>query len=210
MNRDFWLKTWVNNDIGFHRNEVNPVLVQHFGELALPKSSRIFLPLCGKTHDIEWLLAGGYGVVGVELVELAVEQLFDDLDMQPKISKIGTFKRYNARNITIFVGDMFDLTPELLDAVDAVYDRAALVAWPKDMRAKYTTHVTNITVQAPQLLVTYRYDQTLTQGPPFSISKKEIDDYYGRFYNISLIKSADVRGGLKRKYTATKDIWMLR
>ena len=38
----------------------------------------------------------------------------------------------------VFVGDFFDLTNSLLGAVDAIYDRAALVALPPDMRQAYT------------------------------------------------------------------------
>ena len=36
------------------------MLVKYLGELSLPRNSRLFLPLCGKTLDIGWLLSNGY------------------------------------------------------------------------------------------------------------------------------------------------------
>ncbi len=68
MENNFWLRRWEDNDIGFHNSEANPLLIQYFHTLSLVKGSRIFLPFCGKTRDIGWLLANGYQIVGVEHV----------------------------------------------------------------------------------------------------------------------------------------------
>jgi len=65
MNHDFWHQRWATNQIGFHESAANPMLVKHFEQLNLPKGSRVFLPLCGKTLDIAWLLKSGNQVVGV-------------------------------------------------------------------------------------------------------------------------------------------------
>jgi hypothetical protein len=46
----------------------------------------VFLPLCGKTLDIQWLLSRGYGVAGSELSKIAVEQLFSELGVEPNIT----------------------------------------------------------------------------------------------------------------------------
>jgi thiopurine S-methyltransferase len=75
MDDNFWIQRWETNNIGFHQSEANPLLVNVFKELALAKGSRVFLPLCGKTLDIAWLLSKGYRVAGAELSELAIEQL---------------------------------------------------------------------------------------------------------------------------------------
>ena len=65
MEPDFWHKKWEDNVIGFHKSEANHLLVNHFSLLALPKVGRVFVPLCGKTLDIHWLLENGHRVVGV-------------------------------------------------------------------------------------------------------------------------------------------------
>jgi hypothetical protein len=51
----------------------SPLLVPHFKALSLPEGGRVFLPLCGKTLDIHWLLTGGYRVSGAELRKIAIE-----------------------------------------------------------------------------------------------------------------------------------------
>src|SRR5690606_14666706 len=126
-----------------------------FKELSIAKGSRVFVPLCGKTLDIAWLLSNGYQIAGAELSELAIHQLFAALGIEPKITELGEVKHYSATDIDIFVGDIFNLIGDVLGSVDAVFDRAALVALPDDMRIRYAKHITDITGNAPQLLITY-------------------------------------------------------
>lgn len=209
MESTFWRQKWENHEIGFHRSEVNPSLAKYFSKLSLSEKRRVFLPLCGKTLDIKWLIARHYRVAGIELVETAVEQLFDELGMEPEIAECGNMKRYSAANIDIFTGDIFELTGKMLGSVDAIYDRAALVALPEDMRKRYTAHLTEITKKAPQLLVVYEYDQSLMEGPPFSISNEEIKRHYRDSYKVSLIEDADIKGGLKSIREARKKVWLL-
>ncbi len=210
MDASFWLQKWEKNDIAFHKSEANPLLVKYFEELSLAKNSRVFLPLCGKTVDIAWLLSHGYCVTGAELSAMAIEQLFIDLEVKPNKSRIGEINHYSAKNIDIFVGDIFDLSNNILGAVDAIYDRAALVALPKEMRNRYTAHLMEMTNKAPQLLICYEYDQNLMSGPPFSVSNKELIQHYGENYNLNLIVSTNVPGGLKGKCSAQENVWLLQ
>ncbi len=210
MDKNFWLQRWKNNEIGFHESETNPALIQYFKEISLAQGRRVFLPLCGKTLDISWLLANGYRVAGAELSKLAIEQLFLGLKLKPGITEAGKFKHYSAANIDIFVGDIFDLTRRTLGAVDAAYDRAALVALPAAMRKRYTAHLREITDTAPQLLISYEYDQTMLEGPPFSVSNEEVKRHYSAQYSLKLLASTDVQGGLKGKCTAQENVWLLQ
>src|SRR5262249_2938954 len=161
----------------------NPLLVKYFNELSLAKCSRIFVPLCGKTLDISWLLSKGYPVAGAELSQIAIEQLFMELGMQPEISTVGGVEQWSSNNLDIFVGDIFALSRKMLGPVDAVYDRAALVAFPEEMRKRYTAHLTEITGKAPQLLISYDYDQSKMDGPPFSVSNEEVERHYAGNYD---------------------------
>jgi len=210
MDPSFWHQRWAKNEIGFHEPKANPVLVTHFNGLSLPTGGRVFVPLCGKTLDIAWLLSQGYRVAGAELSEVAITQLFADLGVEPQISTIGVLKRYSAPDLDIFVGNIFDLSGGVLGAVDAVYDRAALVALPEPMRPRYTAHLSEITNRAPQLLISYVYDQRVMDGPPFSVPNEEVAQHYGRRYDVRLIVSTDVPGGLKGKCAATENVWLLR
>ncbi|GBR54789.1 thiopurine S-methyltransferase [Acetobacter pomorum] len=210
MDAQFWNVKWQKNQIGFHLPSVNPLLVKHFSVLNLHKGARIFVPLCGKTLDIHWLLQREMDVVGIELSQIAVEQLFSELGISPRISNITSgMLCFEAENICIFVGDIFALSSQLLGDVHAIYDRAALIALPQVMRATYAKHLMNISNKAQQLLVTLEYDQSLMKGPPFSVNQKEIQKYYGADYAIKCLESTDVEGGLKGCVPAAEKVWFL-
>lgn len=210
MEENFWRSRWENNQLGFHESAANPNLVANFKALSLQQNDRVFLPLCGKTLDIKWLLSQGFRVVGAELVEDAIVQLFADLKMEPEVLSVDNFLRYTATGIDIFVGNIFDLSQEIVGHVDAVYDRAALVALPVEMREKYTRHLVTITASAPQLLVTFVYDQNIMEGPPFSVDNEEVQRHYDHTYRTTLLESNDVPGGLKGKCSAAEHVWLLR
>ena len=209
MEHGFWHEKWKANEIGFHQPKPHPQLVRYLPELKLARGARVFLPLCGKTLDIHWLLAEGFEVIGAELSELAIIQLFEELGVEPEITETDRFKRYAADKITIFVGDIFTLTADDLSKVDAVYDRAALVALPDDMRADYSKHLPLITGAAPQLLISFDYDQSEMAGPPFSVPEASVCALYGETYSITKLGSAPVKGGLKGYCPAEEDVWLL-
>ncbi|MBN8436963.1 MAG: hypothetical protein J0L95_02790 [Candidatus Accumulibacter sp.] len=75
MDADFWHRKWANHEIGFYEAATNPLLVKQVHALGLLTGQCMFLPLCGKTLDIGWLLAEGYRVVGAERSKRALEQL---------------------------------------------------------------------------------------------------------------------------------------
>jgi len=210
MHADFWHQKWKDNEIGFHMDQPHPMLVQYVERLAPAPDARIFLPLCGKTLDIGWLLSRGYRVAGAELSETAVRQLFEQLGQEPQVEKVGNLNRFSGPDIDIFVGDIFTLSAPQLGPVDAVYDRAALVALPESTRADYTVHLRGISRQAPQLLITFEYDQGQMSGPPFAVSGNEVEEHYGAHFAIELLESVNVPGGLKNRCEASEVLWLLR
>ena len=210
MDAGFWHQKWEKNEIGFHEGEANRLLVKYFNALSLAEGRRVFVPLCGKTLDIAWLLSNGFRVAGAELVESAIEQLFSELGIEPEISEVGGVKRYSAKNIDIFVGDIFAVSSEILGSVDAIYDRAALVALPEEIRRQYSGHLMDISDGTPQLLLTFEYDQSVMDGPPFSISNEEVIQHYGDRYELTLMESIAIPGGLKGKCAATENVWLLK
>jgi thiopurine S-methyltransferase len=209
MDASFWHNRWQTNQTGWHEPTVNPLLIAHFPSLNLAPGSRVFVPLCGKSLDLGWLLSRGYAVAGAELSELAVTQLFAEIGMEPSISVVGKHRLFHGEGIDIFVGDLFDLSRETLGSIDAVYDRAALVALPEAVRVQYTAHLKAITALAPQLVIGYEYDQTAVAGPPFSVTPDELYRHYSHDYTLTLLSRVEVPGGLKGKCPATEHIWRL-
>ncbi len=210
MTPDFWHDRWQTNRIGFHEAEANRLLVAHFPQLEVSAGDRVFLPLCGKTRDAAWLLAQDLQVVGAELSRLAIEQLFDEMGLVPEITERGALTRFKAQDITMFVGDIFELDAQALGRVDAIYDRAALVALPQDMRARYSQHLINITGGARQLLISFDYDQSRMDGPPFSVEADEISNLYAGAYSVDAIARTPATDRMKERCDAIETVWALR
>lgn len=193
MHHEFWHQRWQQNQIGFHQEAIHPHLQQYWSKLPLNSKGRVFVPLCGKSNDMLWLLALGYQVVGVELSPLAVETFFSDNALEPKIRRQGDFWVSEIDGLQIFCGDFFALQPGDLGEVAAVYDRASLVALPPDMRIDYVQKLTTmLSTNVQILLIAFDYPQHEMQGPPFSVQSKEVMSLYGDWCNVELLNSENI------------------
>lgn len=182
MEPDFWHQRWQENKIGFHQDEVNPYLRQFWPDLGLSAPARILVPLCGKSLDLIWLMQQGYAVEGVELSELAVRAFFEEQGIEAQQSQQGEFQVWQSEGLRLWCGDFFKLTPAQLGPIDAVYDRAALVALPADMRQRYVQHMQTLVGEVPHLLITLEYPQAQMDGPPFSVEQMEVEALFGERY----------------------------
>ncbi|WP_225323028.1 thiopurine S-methyltransferase [Synechococcus sp. RSCCF101] len=200
---------WDTNQIAFHQPEGHFLLRKWFHKLPLKKGQTVFIPLCGKSHDLSWLLSQGMTVVGSELSSLAIDQLFDDLGLIPAITQVNSFRIYSASRLVVYVGDFFDLTADVLGPVQAVYDRAALVALPHHMRSRYSEHLLELSNSSPQLLITFDYSQVLMEGPPFSVGADEVTSLYASSFDTELLEELPVPGGFKGATPFTEQIWYL-
>ena len=194
MEADFWHNRWKNNLTGFHLDEVNPHLIANWSNLNVPTDARVFVPLCGKTLDLIWLADQGYEVVGIELSPLAAEAFFSENSLEAKRNQIGSKDVWQSDKISLFCGDFFDLNTEILGQVDAVYDRASVIALPPAMREDYAAKLTELAQSAPKLLVTLEYDQSKMPGPPFSVSEEEVRALYEANYQVEQLSAQDVLG----------------
>lgn len=201
---DFWNERWKTNQIGFHEGAPNAHLRRHWTE-HVPKGGRVLVPLCGKSHDMVWLAERGHGVVGVELSERACNAFFQERKLRPRRSVAGPFIARQRGPYTLFQGDIFDLN----DQFEAIWDRAALVALPPELRPRYAAHMrASLRPGGVMLLVTFSYDQAKRDGPPFSVPTEEVQRLYP---GAELLDRAEVDeerwrpiGGL------VEEIWKLR
>lgn len=192
MEKQFWKEKWQAQELGFHLPFVHPILKRNLAAFDLPAGATVLLPLCGKTLDIGWLLEQGLRVIGVELSELAVSQLFESLGVSPDVSPWGDGQVWRHGALTVFQGDFFALTADDLGDVAMVYDRAALVALPAAMRERYAAHLLRVTQGAPQLLITFEYDQDRMDGPPFAVPAEEVERLYGGGHAPDCLSRKDV------------------
>ncbi|WP_334039312.1 thiopurine S-methyltransferase [Alteromonas macleodii] len=214
MEHSFWHSKWQKNEIGFHEPEGNALLVKYASFLFSDDSpstslKRIFVPLCGKTRDIGWLLSKGCEVVGAELSEVAIIQLFEELGVEPTVTTTSNGKIYTKDGLTIYVGDIFKLTSSDLGDVTGIYDRAALVALPSPLREQYAAHLMAITQCAPQLIISFEYDQNEMAGPPFSVNEEIVNTLYSADYRIQRLERSVLEGGLKGKVDADNLVFAL-
>jgi thiopurine S-methyltransferase len=173
MDAAFWQQRWETGQIGFHEGRPNLLLERHAARLGA--SRRVLVPLCGKAVDLAYLAGLGHDVVGVELVEDAVAAFFREHDLTPTVARDEAFVRYQAGGITILAGDVFATTAGVLGPIDALYDRAALIALPPDLRARYVAHLRGLlAVDTPGLLVTLEYPDAAMTGPPFAVHEEEV------------------------------------
>jgi thiopurine S-methyltransferase len=196
MTPDFWLERWQSGDIGFHRSEVHDFLVKHWPRLTLPERGSVFVPLCGKSLDMVWLAGQGHRVIGSELSPLAVDDFFREQGIEAETRTVGAFVVRSGGPFTIWCGDLFDLPAEAVSDVDAVYDRAALVALPSGLQTRYAKKLTEILpASAPILLVSLHYPQGEISGPPFSTPLSTVAALFG---DTHAIRIAETREGLEQ------------
>lgn len=175
MNPDFWLERWQRNEIGFHQPRPHPALQRLWASLGVAPGARVFVPLAGKSLDLVWLASQGHEVVGIELSEIAVRDF---------AAEHGRPARIDLRQ-----GDLFDLTPETLGPIDAVFDRASLVALPPAMRGRYAAKLAELARPgARTLLVTMEYDQSRMPGPPHSVPEDEVHALFGATHEVQFVE----------------------
>ena len=175
-----WHSRWESNKIGWHADQVNQNLIDYFSKLDLVDGDKIFVPLCGKSLDMLHLLQRGIKVVGVEMSEIATQQFFGENKLEYSVSKVDDLILYEGDRIQIFCGDFFTMKASHLVDVKAVYDRASLIALDEALRQKYVNHLNDIISQDVRvLLLTLNYPQHQRVGPPFAVSKSEVDSLYG-------------------------------
>ncbi|MEM7022919.1 MAG: thiopurine S-methyltransferase [Pseudomonadota bacterium] len=210
MEQNFWQQRWADNKIAFHERAPNTLLTTYLDRLNLKAGGRVFVPLCGKAHDLLWISAQGFDVIGVELSRTAVESFFDENGRAADVVTSERFTHYRSERIELLVGDFFNVSPGTLGLVDGVYDRAALVALPAAMRRSYAARLSALTETAPQFLITYEYDQSQTEGPPFSVTSAEVDELYGDRYRREDLGSIPISGPLADRCSGTERACILQ
>jgi thiopurine S-methyltransferase len=203
MDKAFWTERWKRRDIGFHQPHVHEQLKQFWPTLGLPVASTVFVPLSGKSCDMIWLATQGHRVIGVELSEVAVQEFFKDGGQTPEVRSEGPFDIFSAGPFNLYRGDFFETPAEILKDIVAVYDRAALVALPPQLRARYAEKLTHIIPQKALIfLVALDYPENEMSGPPFSVTRSEVERLYGNAFDIDVLEARDgleASGNLRRR-----------
>lgn len=186
MDHDFWHQRWLKGETGWHQDDINPHLQAYWPPPGVEAGARVLVPLCGKSRDLLWLAGEGYRVLGIEISALGVEAFFSENGLTPAISPEPPFTRYRIDELEILCGDFFDLRPEQVADVTALFDRAALIALPTALRTRYARHLHVLLPPAVSgLLVSLDYDQAERAGPPFAVTDQEIRALFAERFRLT-------------------------
>lgn len=189
---DFWHERWEKGEIGFHQQDFNRHMQQFAGRLGIGPGACILVPLCGKSLDMLWLAEQGYRVCGIEISERAVKDFFVENRLGYEMSRLAGRTLYHGENIQILCADFFSVQKTHLPGIDAVYDRASLVALPPEMRPAYAEHLVGLLDTGKRsLLVTLDYRPEEMRGPPFSVAFEEVRRLCASRFDIEHLHSED-------------------
>ncbi|CAH0525877.1 thiopurine S-methyltransferase [Vibrio hippocampi] len=209
---EIWHDKWAANQIGFHLEDVNPLLIDYWSKLKPLKNETVFVPLCGKSEDLVWLAQQHDEVYGVELSQIAVRAFFAEHFYTPLVTAIsGQYELYQFDELNLYVGDYFSLP---IAPVDLIYDRAALVAMPKEIRGEYVSKLKQLLKPGGRiLLVTLDYIQQELSGPPFSVTEAELTEYFAGDYQLTRLyrdEAGEDHRRIKQGLTRfAEEVWLI-
>lgn len=193
MDTPFWHARWEAGEIGFHQPQFHIYLQQFWPRLGLRGGELVFVPLCGKSRDMLWLLEQGHPVLGVELSPIAVDGFFQENGLEGDAGANDRFALMRMDELELWCGDFFDLLPADLAGVEAVYDRASLVALPPEMRRRYAAHLASLIPPGCRLLlITLDYPQEQMNGPPFAVAEAEVRELFSADFEVERLEYKDV------------------
>jgi len=224
MEHSFWQQRWEENRIGFHLPETNTYLQKYIPSMELKTADNIFVPLCGKSLDLLYLKQQGFQVLGNELSSIAVNAFFNENHLPYTTELIqGSNNKsdktdlvsYRSDEIEIINGDFFALHKSQLENIDAIYDRASMVALPEPQRKEYVEFLLKLIPSKTKiLLITLEYDQKLKQGPPFSVTEEEVYHCYKNDFSVTLLDTQNTpmkqRGDLSKQLTMKEKVYLLK
>lgn len=215
-----WLNRWNDRRIGFHLEDANPILVKYVDCLRpltnaticadsstnnhpedvtgtcfnkdASSETRIFLPLCGKTVDMAYLIPLFREVVGVEgirqaLVEFAQEQphlkIKEAAHNNNAEGMNERFELFKGEKITLLKGDYFNMKEsDTQGRFEAIFDRASMVAIDPSLQKSYVEVLGGLIAPGGKiLLVTLERrgeEEAMKKGPPFSIPETSVRELF--------------------------------
>jgi thiopurine S-methyltransferase len=193
MEADYWHQRWEQKNIPFHEGRVNGYLKIYFERLKCNEGDRVFVPLCGKALDIKWICDQGCEVLGVELSPIAVTEYFEENAIERRCSREAPFDVFSGGGAVLLCGDIFDMGSAHFEGINAIYDRAAYIAFDPDRRRRYAEFLSAMLPKgAPLLLLTLEYPQALMEGPPFSVGEAEVRERFAPRYHVEHLETRDI------------------
>ena len=180
-------------------DEVYPRLTDLWSELSLNSKDTVLVPLCGKSQDMQWLANQGFHIVGVEASLKALNQFMEKSGQQFSRTHSHGYTVFKSPKIELWHGNFMTFPENALTTVDAIYDKAAIVALPSKMRNQYATKLLNLCNQSTEIfLQSFEYEQAEMNGPPFSVDEDEIHTHFGHRFDITIMNERSMFEDVKK------------
>jgi len=134
-----WKKRWEENQLRWHKSEVNPYLVNYLENFPSPAPMKCFVPLCGKTKDISYLLSLGHQVFAVEGVQKAIETLNTENSFNLQFDKGTSIYSNDSKSLQIYLGNLFSCPIENWGPFDFIWDRGSITAVDYSLHERYSS-----------------------------------------------------------------------
>ncbi|KAL3214682.1 hypothetical protein MRX96_034747 [Rhipicephalus microplus] len=141
---DFWTAWWKEGSPTWQRPGVCRRLAAKKDVILAGKTNaQVFIPLCGKAHELKWFRDMGHRVVGVEFVEECVHEYFHENDLQVVESVCPVIKckilQTPDKTIRIFICNIFDFKSECAGPMEIIWDRSGFTCVLQEDRPRYVT-----------------------------------------------------------------------
>lgn len=200
-NIEYWADRYKRRCFEWHIEEVHPHLLKYLSLLTQQDSStepknedkklKFFLPLCGKTKDIPFLLNLGFQVFGVEAVDSVIQEFIQENNVELVFDKENLIYHTKDNQLKIYHGDLFACPIEKYGPFDCVWDRASLIALDYHFRPGYLDMMKRAVKDHDfrYLLQSVKFDKNKYGGPPRCVDNEDVDKHYRSWADVTLLES---------------------
>ena len=165
LNAEFWNTRYENNQIGWDLGGCSPALKFWIDQLN-DKSLRILIPGAGNAHEVEYLIEQGFTNITV-------------IDIAPKLVQALKSRYSSIDNVTILLGDFFELDGEF----DLILEQTFFCAIHPFLRADYVAKMAMLLSEKGRLLGVL-FNRSFDGGPPFGGSMEEYEALFTHKFDV--------------------------
>ena len=151
----------AHENIPWARRDVNPFLQTYLDEKSEHQGKALVIG-CGLGDDAYALANAGYDTLAIDISQTAL-----------KIAQ----ERFPDANIRFEKQDIFDMPPQYFEHFDFVFEAQTIQSLPLEFRSKMIQAVAQSVAAEGELLVVAHKKQKETEGPPWPLTQKEIDQF---------------------------------
>ncbi|XP_076319945.1 thiopurine S-methyltransferase-like isoform X1 [Tachypleus tridentatus] len=215
---DYWKTAWEKNNTKWHMQDRHPYL-EKYTDILLNgrKDVQIFFPMCGKCVDMKWFYDNGHRVVGVEYVEKAVKEFFQEQGLEYVVEPVeqisGNIYKTADGRMKIFCCEILKFNRDCAGLMDVVWDRGALVAIEKTDRKIFVKLMLSILAPGYRYLLSgFCYDDWFYSGCPRTVPPELVHILFGNHCNLQHLETRDASESMSERTDVSpvlENFWLI-